>query len=48
MLESKDIIDNALNSKDHTTLVEAVKASGLVDTLMGKGPFTVEPSALPR
>ena len=41
MLASKDIIDNAVNSKDHTTLVAAVKAAGLVDTLMGPGPFTV-------
>jgi uncharacterized surface protein with fasciclin (FAS1) repeats len=41
MLASKDIIDNAANSKDHTTLVAAVKAAGLVDTLKGPGPFTV-------
>ncbi len=41
MLPTKDIIDNAVNSKDHTTLVAAVKAAGLVDTLKGKGPFTV-------
>ncbi len=41
MYPSKDIIDNAVNSKDHTTLVTAVKAAGLVDTLKGKGPFTV-------
>jgi uncharacterized surface protein with fasciclin (FAS1) repeats len=41
MSPSKDIIDNAVNSKDHTTLVAAVKAAGLVDTLKGKGPFTV-------
>lgn len=41
MLASKDIIDNAVNSKDHTTLVAAVKAAGLVDTLKGAGPFTV-------
>src|SRR5450830_1726455 len=41
MLASKDIIDNAVNSADHTTLVAAVKAAGLVDTLKGKGPFTV-------
>jgi uncharacterized surface protein with fasciclin (FAS1) repeats len=41
MLPSKDIIDNAVNSADHTTLVAAVKAAGLVDTLKGKGPFTV-------
>ncbi|MGV8932513.1 MAG: fasciclin domain-containing protein [Luteimonas sp.] len=41
MLASKDIIDNAMNSKDHTTLVAAVKAAGLVDTLKGPGPFTV-------
>ena len=38
---SKNIIQNAVNSKDHTTLVAAVKAAGLVDTLEGKGPFTV-------
>ncbi len=41
MSPSKNIIENALNSKDHTTLVAAVKAAGLVDTLQGKGPFTV-------
>lgn len=41
MYASKDIIDNAVNSKDHTTLVAAVKAAGLVDTLKGSGPFTV-------
>lgn len=41
MYANKDIIDNAVNSKDHTTLVAAVKAAGLVDTLKGKGPFTV-------
>jgi len=41
MYPSKDIIDNAVNSKDHTTLVAAVKAAGLVDTLKGTGPFTV-------
>jgi uncharacterized surface protein with fasciclin (FAS1) repeats len=41
MLPSRDIIDNAVNSKDHTTLVAAVKAAGLVDTLKGAGPFTV-------
>ena len=41
MLPSKDIIDNAVNSKEHTTLVAAVKAAGLVDTLKGPGPFTV-------
>jgi len=41
MLPSKDIIDNAVNSKDHTTLVAAVKAAGLVDTLKSAGPFTV-------
>lgn len=41
MLASKDIIDNAVNSKDHTTLVAAVKAAELVETLKGKGPFTV-------
>src|SRR5690349_9324908 len=38
---NKDIVDNAVNSKDHTTLVAAVKAAGLVDTLKSKGPFTV-------
>src|SRR5438270_5665878 len=41
MLATKNIIENAVNSKDHTTLVAAVKAAGLVDTLSGKGPFTV-------
>jgi uncharacterized surface protein with fasciclin (FAS1) repeats len=41
MYPSKNIIQNAVNSKDHTTLVAAVKAAGLVDTLSGKGPFTV-------
>jgi uncharacterized surface protein with fasciclin (FAS1) repeats len=41
MFPSKNIIQNAVNSKDHTTLVAAVKAAGLVDTLQGKGPFTV-------
>ncbi len=41
MLESMNIVQNALNSADHTTLVAAVKAAGLVDTLMGPGPFTV-------
>ena len=41
MYETKNIVQNAANSKDHTTLVAAVKAAGLVDTLSGKGPFTV-------
>jgi uncharacterized surface protein with fasciclin (FAS1) repeats len=41
MYPSKNIIENAVNSKDHTTLVAAVKAAGLVKTLEGKGPFTV-------
>ena len=41
MYADKDIVDNAVNSKDHTTLVAAVKAAGLVDTLKGAGPFTV-------
>jgi uncharacterized surface protein with fasciclin (FAS1) repeats len=41
MYPSKDIVDNAVNSADHTTLVAAVKAAGLVDTLKGPGPFTV-------
>ncbi|MCW5961128.1 MAG: fasciclin domain-containing protein [Pyrinomonadaceae bacterium] len=41
MMKDKDIIDNAVNSKDHTTLVAAVKAAGLVETLKGAGPFTV-------
>ncbi|WP_024923406.1 MULTISPECIES: fasciclin domain-containing protein [unclassified Mesorhizobium] len=41
MYAEKNIIENAVNSKDHTTLVAAVKAAGLVDTLQGKGPFTV-------
>jgi uncharacterized surface protein with fasciclin (FAS1) repeats len=41
MYPQKNIVQNAVNSKDHTTLVAAVKAAGLVDTLQGKGPFTV-------
>ena len=41
MYADRDIVDNAVNSKDHTTLVAAVKAAGLVDTLSGAGPFTV-------
>jgi uncharacterized surface protein with fasciclin (FAS1) repeats len=41
MFPSKNIIANAVNSKDHTTLVAAVKAAGLVETLQGAGPFTV-------
>ncbi len=41
MYPSKSIIENAVNSKDHTTLVAAVKAAGLVETLQGDGPFTV-------
>ncbi|MBR2535776.1 MAG: fasciclin domain-containing protein [Hyphomicrobium sp.] len=41
MFPSKNIVQNASHSKDHTTLVAAVKAAGLVDTLSGKGPFTV-------
>ncbi|HEY6918248.1 MAG TPA: fasciclin domain-containing protein, partial [Tabrizicola sp.] len=41
MFETKNIVENAVNSKDHTTLVAAVKAAGLVDALMGDGPFTV-------
>ncbi len=41
MYPSKSIVQNAVNSKDHTTLVTAVKAAGLVDTLAGPGPFTV-------
>ena len=41
MLPQKNIVQNAVNSRDHTTLVAAVKAAGLVDTLQGKGPFTV-------
>ena len=41
MFPKKDIVDNAVNSKDHTTLVAAVKAAGLVETLKTKGPFTV-------
>lgn len=41
MYPTKDIIDNAVNSSEHTTLVAAVKAAGLVETLKGKGPFTV-------
>ena len=41
MYPTKNIIENAVNSKDHTTLVAAVKAAGLVETLQSKGPFTV-------
>ncbi|RTQ52440.1 fasciclin domain-containing protein [Hymenobacter gummosus] len=41
MTPDKDIVDNAANSKDHTTVVAAVKAAGLVETLKGTGPFTV-------
>ena len=41
MLPTKTIVENAVNSADHTTLVAAVKAAGLVDTLQSKGPFTV-------
>src|SRR6202163_242269 len=41
MYPSKNIIENAVNSKEHTTLVAAVKAAGLVETLQGPGPFTV-------
>ncbi len=41
MYRTKNIVENAVNSADHTTLVAAVKAAGLVDTLAGKGPFTV-------
>ncbi len=41
MYPTKNIVENAVNSKDHTTLVAAVKAAGLVETLEGPGPFTV-------
>jgi uncharacterized surface protein with fasciclin (FAS1) repeats len=41
MFETKNIVENAVNSKDHTTLVAAVKAAGLVETLQSAGPFTV-------
>jgi len=41
MFDTKNIIENAVNSKDHTTLVAAVQAAGLVETLQGEGPFTV-------
>ncbi|UMY64705.1 MULTISPECIES: fasciclin domain-containing protein [unclassified Flavobacterium] len=41
MYATKNIVENAVNSKDHTTLVAAVKAAGLVETLQSKGPFTV-------
>src|SRR5690349_5461707 len=41
MFANKTIVDNAMNSQDHTTLVAAVKAAGLVETLQGPGPFTV-------
>ena len=40
-MPDKNIVENAVNSKDHTTLVAAVKAAGLVETLQGAGPFTV-------
>jgi uncharacterized surface protein with fasciclin (FAS1) repeats len=41
MYPSKNIVENVVNSKDHTTLVTAVKAAGLVETLQSAGPFTV-------
>jgi len=41
MMEDMNIVENAMNSKDHTTLVAAVQAAGLAETLMGEGPFTV-------
>ena len=41
MYPARNIVENAVNSKDHTTLVAAVKAAGLIDTLSGRGPFTV-------
>ncbi|RZK47513.1 MAG: fasciclin domain-containing protein, partial [Pedobacter sp.] len=41
MVPSKNIVENAMGSSDHTTLVSAVKAAGLVETLSGAGPFTV-------
>ena len=41
MYPNKNIVENAVNSKDHTTLVAAVTAAGLVETLQGEGPFTV-------
>jgi len=41
MFRTRDIVDNAVNSADHTTLVAAVKAAGLVETLKGEGPYTV-------
>jgi len=47
MYETKNIVENAVNSKDHTTLVAAVQAAGLVDTLASPGPFTV-PRRTPR
>lgn len=47
MYPSKNIVENAVNSKDHTTLVAAVKAAGLVETLQGAGPFTVFASLIP-
>ena len=46
MFPSKNIVENAVNSKDHTTLVAAVKAAGLVETLMSAGPFTDRKSTL--
>lgn len=48
MLAQKDIIENAMNSRDHTTLVAAVKAAGLVDTLQGKGPLRSLPRLTPH
>ena len=45
MFADKNIVENAVNSADHTTLVAAVKAAGLVDTLSGPGPFTVSTTA---
>lgn len=41
MYSNRNIVDNAVNSKDHTTLIAAVKSAGLVETLQGEGPFTV-------
>jgi uncharacterized surface protein with fasciclin (FAS1) repeats len=48
MLPSKDIVDNAVNSSDHTTLVAAVKAAGLVDTLKGKARSPFSPRSIRR
>jgi uncharacterized surface protein with fasciclin (FAS1) repeats len=48
MYPNKTIVENAVNSADHTTLVAAVKAANLVDTLQGPGPFTVSLRSIPH